>query len=135
MRRYAKPMEDRPPPNLRPADEWELYCYSKAGVSIEACASFFSVSVTTANRIIAKFKEYDKRTDLTAEQLHLWYGVAEAADAIGDLISEIPAGVRDEETRNELRQAQVLLDQAVALLKRTAARFEKVEASGSEVSP
>lgn len=69
MRRYAKPIEDRPPlrtgrpPALSRRDEWELYLYRKSGVSIKGCASFFRVSVPTANRIIAKFKAYDERVE------------------------------------------------------------------------
>lgn len=49
------------PPRLRPADEWELYCYRKSGIVIKTCASMFRVSVPTANRIIAKFRAYDER--------------------------------------------------------------------------
>jgi hypothetical protein len=54
------------PPRLRRTDEWELYCYRKAGMSIKQCASFFRVSVPTANRIIAKFRDYESRVEPTA---------------------------------------------------------------------
>lgn len=54
------------PPRLSRADEFELYCYRKSGVSIRQCAAFFRVSVPTANRIIAKFREYDSRIEPTA---------------------------------------------------------------------
>lgn len=49
------------PPRLSRADEWELYCYRKSGVSIRTCAAMWRVSVPTANRIIAKFREHDER--------------------------------------------------------------------------
>jgi hypothetical protein len=48
------------PPRLSHADEFELYCYRQSGVAIKTCASFFRVSVPTANRIIAKFRRYDE---------------------------------------------------------------------------
>ena len=54
------------PPRLRRTDEWELYCYRKAGMSIKQCASFFRVSVPTANRIIAKFREHESRVEPVA---------------------------------------------------------------------
>lgn len=47
------------PPRLSRRDEWELYRYRKAGASIKTCAGMFRVSVPTANRIIAKFREHD----------------------------------------------------------------------------
>lgn len=49
------------PPRLSRADEWQLYCYRRSGVAIKTCASFFRVSVPTANRIIAKFRAHDER--------------------------------------------------------------------------
>lgn len=55
------------PPRLSRADEFELYCYRKADMSIKQCASFFRVSVPTANRIIAKFREHDERMGLAWE--------------------------------------------------------------------
>lgn len=54
------------PPRLARRDEWELYCYRKSGMSIKQCASFFRVSVPTANRIIARFRAYDARVEPTA---------------------------------------------------------------------
>jgi hypothetical protein len=56
------------PPVLRPADEWELYCYRKSGVALKTCASFFRVSVPTAKRIIAKFKAYDAQVEPIARE-------------------------------------------------------------------
>jgi hypothetical protein len=56
------------PPRLRHADEWELYCYRKSGMSIKQCASFFRVSVPTANRIIAKFRAYDEQIEPKARE-------------------------------------------------------------------
>jgi hypothetical protein len=56
------------PPRLRRRDEWQLYCYRKSGVSIKTCASMFRVSVPTANRIIAKFREYDARVEPIARE-------------------------------------------------------------------
>jgi hypothetical protein len=56
------------PPALRRADEWELYCYRKSGISIKTCASMFRVSVPTANRIIAKFRDYDSRVEPIARE-------------------------------------------------------------------
>lgn len=47
------------PPRLSRSDEWELYCYRKSGMSIKTCAGMWRVSVPTANRIIAKFREHD----------------------------------------------------------------------------
>jgi transposase len=53
---------------LRPADEFELYCYRKSGVSIKHCAGMFRVSVPTAKRIIARFRAYDGHAEpLTRE--------------------------------------------------------------------
>lgn len=51
------------PPRLSRSDEWELYCYRKVGMSIKQCASFYRVSVPTANRIIAKFRDYESRVE------------------------------------------------------------------------
>lgn len=51
------------PPRLKHRDEWELFCYRKSGMSIKQCASFFRVSVPTANRIIAKFRAYEARVE------------------------------------------------------------------------
>ena len=51
------------PNALSRADEWELFMYRKAGMSIKQCASFFRVSVPTANRIIAKFRAYESRVE------------------------------------------------------------------------
>lgn len=51
------------PPRLRRVEEWELYCYRKSGMSIKQCASFWRVSVPTANRIIAKFRQYESRVE------------------------------------------------------------------------
>lgn len=51
------------PPRLKRGDEWELYCYRKSGVAIKTCAAMFRVSVPTANRIIAKFREYDSQVE------------------------------------------------------------------------
>lgn len=45
------------PPKLSHRDEFDLYCYRKAGASIKTCAGMFRVSVPTANRIIAKFEK------------------------------------------------------------------------------
>ena len=56
------------PPRLSHADEWELYCYRKSGVSIKTCASMWRVSVPTANRIIAKFRKYDESVEPIARQ-------------------------------------------------------------------
>jgi hypothetical protein len=56
------------PPRLSRRDEWELYCYRKSGVSIKTCASMWRVSVPTANRIIAKFREYDARVEPIARE-------------------------------------------------------------------
>jgi hypothetical protein len=49
------------PPRLSHGDEWNLYCYRKAGIAIKTCASMFRVSVPTANRIIAKFRAHEDR--------------------------------------------------------------------------
>lgn len=74
MRRYAKPVQDSPPgrtgrpPRLSRADEWQLYCYRKSGIAIKTCASFFCVSVPTANRIIAKFRDYESRVEPLARE-------------------------------------------------------------------
>jgi hypothetical protein len=51
------------PPRLSHADEFELYCYRKSGVSIKTCASMWRVSVPTANRIIAKFRGHDAQME------------------------------------------------------------------------
>jgi hypothetical protein len=56
------------PPALSRRDEWELYCYRKAGSAIKTCASMFRVSVPTANRIIAKFRAYDERVEPLARE-------------------------------------------------------------------
>ena len=56
------------PPRLSHADEFELYCYRKSGVPIKTCASFFRVSVPTANRIIAKFRHYDEQIEPVARE-------------------------------------------------------------------
>lgn len=56
------------PPRLTHRDEWELYCYRKSGVSIKTCAAMFRVSVPTANRIIAKFRDYDSRVEPLARE-------------------------------------------------------------------
>lgn len=47
------------PPRLSRAEEWELYCYRKSGISIKICAAMWRVSVPTANRIIARFREHN----------------------------------------------------------------------------
>lgn len=57
------------PPRLRHADQFELYRYRKSGVPIKSCASFFRVSVPTANRIIAKFRRYDEQIEPVAREL------------------------------------------------------------------
>lgn len=54
------------PPALTRAEEWELFCYRKAGMSIKTCASMWRVSVPTANRIIAKFRSHDARVGQAA---------------------------------------------------------------------
>lgn len=56
------------PPRLKRADEWELYCYRKSGVSIRTCAAMWRVSVPTANRIIAKFRKYDEHVEPKARE-------------------------------------------------------------------
>jgi len=56
------------PPRLSRADEFELYCYRKSGVSIKTCASMWRVSVPTANRIIAKFREHAARVEPLARE-------------------------------------------------------------------
>lgn len=56
------------PPRLRRVEEWELYCYRKSGMSIKQCASFWRVSVPTANRIIAKFRAYESRVEPIARE-------------------------------------------------------------------
>jgi hypothetical protein len=74
MRRYAKELLDLPPgrigrpPRLSQADEWNLYCYRKAGIAIKTCASMFRVSVPTANRIIAKFRECEELIEPAARE-------------------------------------------------------------------
>jgi hypothetical protein len=66
------------PPRLSRADEWELYCYRKSGVAIKTCASMWRVSVPTANRIIAKFREYDARVEPLAREFR------DMIDSLGD---------------------------------------------------
>jgi hypothetical protein len=56
------------PPRLKRAEEFELYCYRKSGIPIKTCASMWRVSVPTANRIIAKFREYDERVEPLARE-------------------------------------------------------------------
>src|SRR6266702_740006 len=56
------------PPRLSHADEFELYCYRKSGLAIKTCASFFRVSVPTANRIIAKFRRFDEQIEPAARE-------------------------------------------------------------------
>jgi hypothetical protein len=56
------------PPALSHADEFELYCYRKSGVSTKTCASMWRVSVPTAKRIIAKFREYDQQIEPVARE-------------------------------------------------------------------
>ncbi len=56
------------PPRLSHADEFELYCYRKSGLSIKTCASMWRVSVPTANRIIAKFRDYDEHIEPSARE-------------------------------------------------------------------
>lgn len=56
------------PPRLSHADEFELYCYRKSGLSIKTCASMWRVSVPTANRIIAKFRGYDEQIEPSARE-------------------------------------------------------------------
>jgi hypothetical protein len=56
------------PPRLSRTDEWELYCYRKSGVAIKTCASMFRVSVPTANRIIAKFRDYNEHIEPIARE-------------------------------------------------------------------
>lgn len=56
------------PPRLSRADEFELYCYRKAGIAIKTCASMWRVSVPTANRIIAKFRSYDSQVEPLARE-------------------------------------------------------------------
>lgn len=56
------------PPRLSRADEFELYCYRKAGIAIKTCASMWRVSVPTANRIIAKFRSYDTQVEPVARE-------------------------------------------------------------------
>jgi len=70
---------------LKQADEWELYCYRKAGNSIKICASMFRVSVPTANRIIAKFREYDERAEPLIRELR------EKTQALRDLGRSVAA--------------------------------------------
>ena len=57
------------PPRLSQADEWELYCYRKSGIAIKTCASMFRVSVPTANRIIARFREHNETIGAAFEEL------------------------------------------------------------------
>lgn len=56
------------PPRLSHADEFELYCYRKSGVAIRTCAAMWRVSVPTANRIIAKFRAFDKQIEPVARE-------------------------------------------------------------------
>lgn len=56
------------PPRLSRADEFELYCYRKAGIAIKSCAAMWRVSVPTANRIIAKFRSYDEQIEPSARE-------------------------------------------------------------------
>ena len=56
------------PPRLSHADEWALYCYRKSGIAIKTCASMWRVSVPTANRIIAKFREFEARVEPLARE-------------------------------------------------------------------
>jgi hypothetical protein len=56
------------PSALSRADEWNLYCYRKSGIAIKTCASMFRVSVPTANRIIARFREYDEHAEPLARE-------------------------------------------------------------------
>jgi hypothetical protein len=71
------------PPRLNHADEWELYCYRKSGVPIKTCASMWRVSVPTANRIIAKFREYDKRAEPLAREFR--EKLAALRDSVGSV--------------------------------------------------
>jgi len=64
----TEPVRIGRPPRLKPADEWELYCYRKSGVAIKTCASMFRVSAPTANRIIAKFRQYAARVEPLARE-------------------------------------------------------------------
>lgn len=56
------------PPRLSHADEFELYCYRKSGVPIKTCAGMYRVSVPTANRIIAKFRDQAARVEPLARE-------------------------------------------------------------------
>jgi hypothetical protein len=56
------------PPALSRREEWELYCYRKSGLSIKTCASMWRVSVPTANRIIAKFSDYEAHVEPIARE-------------------------------------------------------------------
>lgn len=56
------------PPVLTPREEFELYCYRKSGIAIKTCASMWRVSVPTANRIIAKFRDYESRVEPVARE-------------------------------------------------------------------
>jgi hypothetical protein len=56
------------PPRLSRAEEFELYCYRQSGVPIKTCASMWRVSVPTANRIIAKFRDYASRVEPLARE-------------------------------------------------------------------
>lgn len=57
------------PPRLSRSDEFELYCYRKAGTAIKRCAAMYRVSVPTANRIIARFRAYDGMTEPVVRKL------------------------------------------------------------------
>lgn len=56
------------PPRLSRADEFELYCYRKSGIAIKTCAAMWRVSVPTANRIIAKFRDYESKVGPVARE-------------------------------------------------------------------
>jgi hypothetical protein len=135
MRRYAKPLQDCSPdligrpPRLTPAEEWNLFRYRQSGVAIKTCASFFRVSVPTANRIIAMFRERDSRDEAKS----WWRETADASDRIAKLITNIPGWdgyEHSRETQEKLRVAAALLNQALPLLevvsKQTAHRGSEV---------
>ena len=64
---------------------------------------------------------HSSHPDRMAERL--WQGVATASNAISALVTEIPCStVTGEDSCRELRDAQVLLGQAAALLTRTSER-------------
>jgi hypothetical protein len=114
------------PPRLSSSEESNLYRYRQSGVAIKACASFFRVSVPTANRIIAKFRAYEERAEPLAREFP-WRLTADASDRIAKLVTEIPGwdGYQYSiETQNELRQAAALLQRVIPLLKRASEREE-----------